>query len=185
MASFCDAVILAGVEPGFGFKKKYTTKRTMTLFYDILDTPIGSLTIEADDGHILKILFDWDKVQVRPNALTEKCKTQLREYFAGKRTEFDLPMKFNGTAFQKEVWQALLPVPFGETATYGEQAKKINKAKAVRAVGAANGQNKHTIVVPCHRIIGANGSLTGYGGGIDRKRWLLEHEQRVAGKTLF
>lgn len=157
----------------------------MNLFYDILHTPIGSLTIEADDNHILKILFDWDNVEVRQNILTEKCKTQLHEYFEGKRTEFDLPIKFNGTAFQEEAWRALLPVAFGETATYGEQARRINKAKAVRAVGAANGQNKHTIVVPCHRIIGANGSFTGYGGGIDRKKWLLEHEQRIAGKTLL
>ena len=157
----------------------------MDLFYEILDTPIGDLTIEADNNHILKILFDWDNVEVRPNALTKECKTQLAEYFEGKRTEFDLPMRFNGTAFQEAVWNALLPVPFGETATYGEQAKRINKSKAVRAVGAANGQNKHTIVVPCHRIIGANGLLTGYGGGMHRKKWLLEHEQRVAGKTLF
>ncbi len=157
----------------------------MSLFYDMMDTPIGTLTIEADNHHILKILFDWDDIEVRPNALTQKCKTQLREYFEGTRTEFDLPMKFQGTAFQEQVWKALLPVPFGETATYGEQAERINKAKAVRAVGAANGQNKHTIVVPCHRIIGANGSLTGYGGGMHRKKWLLEHEQKIAGKILL
>ncbi len=157
----------------------------MSLFYDTLDTPIGVLMIEADNEHVLKILFDQDEVAANPNALTEKCKVQLQEYFEGKRTDFDLPVKFQGTVFQERVWQALLHVPFGETATYAEQAGKIHNPKAVRAVGAANGQNKINIVVPCHRIIGNNGSLTGYGGGIDRKQWLLEHEQKVAGKILL
>ncbi|MEO1023598.1 MAG: methylated-DNA--[protein]-cysteine S-methyltransferase [Bacteroidota bacterium] len=157
----------------------------MNLFYDRLDSPIGALTIEADEDVVLKILFDWDEVEIRPNAVTDQCKTQLEEYFNGVRTEFDVPLRFNGTAFQEQVWNALLPVPFGETATYGEQAKKINNPKAVRAVGAANGQNVLNIIVPCHRIIGSNGSLTGYGGGMERKRWLLVHEQRVAGKTLL
>ena len=157
----------------------------MNRYYDTLDTPIGVLTIEADDEYVLKILFDWDDVEVRPNALTQRCKAQLQEYFSGERTDFDVPLQFQGTAFQEQVWRALLHVPFGETASYGQQASKMNNPKAVRAVGAANGQNKLSIVVPCHRIIGADGKLTGYGGGMHRKRWLLEHEQRIAGKTLF
>ena len=157
----------------------------MNRYYDTLDTPIGVLTIEADDEYVLKILFDWDDVEVRPNALTQRCKAQLQEYFNGERTDFDMPLQFQGTAFQEQVWRALLHVPFGETASYGQQAGKMNNPKAVRAVGAANGQNKLSIVVPCHRIIGANGKLTGYGGGMHRKRWLLDHEQRIAGKTLF
>lgn len=157
----------------------------MKHFYEILDTPLGPLTIEADSQFIRKILFDWEGIESEPNALTTRCRKQLEAYFAGQLTDFDLPIQFNGTAFQEQAWQTLLLVPFGETATYGEQAKKMNKPKATRAVGAANGQNKHTIVVPCHRIIGANKSLTGYGGGMHRKQWLLEHEQRVAGKTLF
>jgi len=157
----------------------------MSLFYDTLASPIGTVTIEADDDHILQIMFDQDDVEIHPNAWTEQCKVQLQDYFRGKRTEFDLPVKFQGTAFQEQVWQALLDVPFGETATYGQQAEKISNPKAVRAVGAANGKNKLNIVVPCHRIVGSDGSLTGYGGGIDRKKWLLQHEEKVSGKTLL
>lgn len=153
----------------------------MDLYYDTMSTPIGLLTIEADNDCVLKVLFDWEGVETRPNAITDKCKLQLEEYFEGNRTDFDIPLRFQGTAFQEQVWNALLPVPFGATATYGEQARNMNKPKAVRAVGSANGRNKLAIIVPCHRIIGADGSLTGYGGGMHRKKWLLEHEQRVAG----
>ena len=157
----------------------------MNLFYETLDTPIGMLTIEADDTHILQIMYDYEVGEINQNALTKQCKVQLEEYFAGKRTKFDLRIKFQGTVFQEQVWQALLAVRFAETATYGQQANMIHNPKAVRAVGAANGQNKISIIVPCHRIIGANGSLTGYAGGMERKKWLLHHEQKVAGKTLF
>ena len=156
----------------------------MTDCYDTLDTPVGTLTIKADETHILQIMYDQDDIRINPNALTAQCKSQLEGYFKGTRTDFDLPVKFHGTKFQEQVWQALFSVPFGKTATYGEQANRIKNHKAVRAVGTANGQNKINIVVPCHRIIGANGSLTGYGGGIERKKWLLEHEQKIAGKTL-
>ena len=152
----------------------------MELFYETLETPLGPITIEADSDCVLKILFDWEGTETRPNPITKSCKRQLEEYFAGNRTDFDVPIKFSGTAFQEKAWNALLAVPFGETATYGEQAKRIKKPKAMRAVGAANGRNKHAIVVPCHRVIGADGSLTGYGGGVRRKKWLLDHEQRVA-----
>jgi len=106
---------------------------------------------------------------------------QLQEYFAGKRTRFDLPLAPRGTAFQKAVWAALLRIPFGETASYGELARAIGKPSASRAVGAANGRNPLSIVIPCHRVIGADGSMTGYGGEISRKRILLDLEARVRG----
>jgi len=161
------------------------------MYHDELETPVGTILIEADDKHLLAVLFPSQSERVtneglRPNKLTEQCKVQLGEYFAGKRTSFDLPIRFQGTAFQNEVWQALMDIPFGKTSTYGKQAERIGNPKAVRAVGAANGKNKISIIVPCHRIIGANGTLTGYGGGIDRKRWLLEHERNHSGtKELF
>ena len=102
---------------------------------------------------------------------------QLSEYFRGERTTFDLPLEFHGTEFQKKVWRALLDVPFGSTASYGDIARAIGNPKAVRAVGGANAKNPISIVAPCHRIIGSNGKLTGYGGGLWRKKWLLAHER--------
>lgn len=102
--------------------------------------------------------------------------TQLTEYFSGRRKDFDLPLAASGTAFQQSVWQALREIPFGQTASYLDLAQSIKNPKAVRAVGSANGKNPISIVVPCHRVIGTNGKLTGYAGGLDRKLWLLEHE---------
>jgi methylated-DNA-[protein]-cysteine S-methyltransferase len=101
---------------------------------------------------------------------------QLSEYFTGTRREFDLPLCLNGTAFQSRVWRELLEIPFGHTWSYGELAKRIGKPSASRAVGLANGSNPISLIVPCHRVIGADGTLTGYGGGLERKRWLLAHE---------
>jgi methylated-DNA-[protein]-cysteine S-methyltransferase len=109
---------------------------------------------------------------------------QLAEYFAGQRTEFDLPLEMAGTDFQRRVWAALRQIPYGETVSYGELARGLGKASASRAVGLANGKNPFAVVVPCHRVVGSDGSLTGYGGGLDRKRFLLALEQRVSGKTL-
>ncbi len=152
----------------------------MPFFYDTLDTPIGMLTLEADDTHLLKVAYDHSPIKPHPNPITTACKAQLQEYFSGKRTHFDVPLKFQGTAFQEQAWQALLGIPFGETTTYGQQAHHMGNPKAVRAVGAANGKNKINIVVPCHRIVGAKGALTGYGGGLERKQWLLDHEQKIA-----
>lgn len=159
--------------------------QVMSIYYDTLETPVGTLLIGANDLHLLSIMYDQDKTKLNPNRLTHICKEQLEEYFTGKRTTFDIPFILHGTEFQKQVWNALLTVPFGETATYTEQSIKINNVKAVRAVGAANGKNVINIIVPCHRIIGANGSLTGYGGGIERKQWLLEHERKISQKTLL
>ncbi|MBL4674961.1 MAG: methylated-DNA--[protein]-cysteine S-methyltransferase [Mucilaginibacter sp.] len=114
------------------------------------------------------------------DVLNEAIK-QLDEYFDGTRKEFDLPLKQPGSDFQQEVWQELLRIPYGTTITYGQQSQKMQNPLAIRAIAAANGRNHLWIVVPCHRVIGANGSLTGYAGGIWRKKWLLEHEARVLG----
>ena len=111
-------------------------------------------------------------------AMLDGAAAQLTEYFAGNRTAFDLPLDLVGTQFQTEAWHALAGVPYGTTVSYGEQARRLGRPAAVRAVGAANGRNPVPIVLPCHRIIGADGSLTGFGGGLDTKRWLLDHEQQ-------
>jgi methylated-DNA-[protein]-cysteine S-methyltransferase len=112
----------------------------------------------------------------RDDAALEPAARQLAAYFAGERTSFDMPLDLHGTEFQRRVWQALLAIPFGETTSYGEIARRIGAPSAVRAVGGAVGRNPISIVVPCHRVVGSNGSLTGFGGGLDRKRWLLSHE---------
>jgi AraC family transcriptional regulator of adaptative response/methylated-DNA-[protein]-cysteine methyltransferase len=117
--------------------------------------------------------------------LFDEVKMQLDEYFSGRRKEFTLPLSLKGTPFQVEVWEALLKIPYGKTRSYQEQAWMIGKPDAVRAVARANGMNRISIVVPCHRVIGADGTLTGYGGGLDRKQWLLTHEARVSGEILL
>ncbi len=121
------------------------------------------------------------------NSILERAAAQLGEYFAGARLDFALPLAPEGTAFQQRVWRALTRIPYGQTQSYGALAAAIGKPTASRAVGAANGQNPLAIIIPCHRVIGANGSLTGYGGGLPAKRWLLAHEQQRAGaqRTLF
>jgi len=146
-----------------------------------LPSPVGELTICATDDAITTVAFPGDSApldnQHQPNDLVRRAMDQLKEYFNGQRKAFDLPLNPTGTAFQKSVWQALLAVPYGKTASYGEIAAEIGNAKASRAVGLANGRNPIAIVVPCHRIIGSDGSLTGYGGGLHRKHWLLTHER--------
>ena len=152
-----------------------------------LDSPLGTLTAARDDVGLTALLLpagrqgvgaDW----VRDDAGFADVRDQLGEYFAGERTEFDLPLHPHGTAFQRRVWQALRAVPYGETTSYGAIARAIDApVSAARAVGAANGQNPISIIVPCHRVIGANGSLTGYGGGLDAKKWLLSHEAAHSG----
>jgi methylated-DNA-[protein]-cysteine S-methyltransferase len=149
--------------------------------YSTLSTPVGELTLTADlDGALTGLYLPnhppdthgWE----RDDALLEPARRQLTEYFAGERTEFDLPLRPEGAPFQKQVWDALLRIPYGETASYGEIAREIGHPTAFRAVGAANGQNPIAIIVPCHRVIGSNGSLTGYGGGLPTKRALLDLE---------
>jgi methylated-DNA-[protein]-cysteine S-methyltransferase len=118
---------------------------------------------------------------VQDDAGFREVRDQLRAYFEGELHEFELPLRMKGTDFQRRVWKELMNIPFGMTISYAEQARRIGRPGAARAVGAANGRNPISIVVPCHRVIGANGTLTGYGGGLDRKQWLLEHEEIVAG----
>lgn len=146
-------------------------------YTDYLETPAGSLEIQASATAITGVVFvDSAHKPIKVNALTDACKQQLTEYLAGKRKQFDLPLMQQGTDFQKSVWRALTEIPFGKTLAYVDIAQQINKPSAVRAVGAANGKNPISIIVPCHRVIGRNGRLTGYAGGIERKAWLLTHE---------
>lgn len=142
------------------------------------ETPLGLLRIRASDAGLTEIAFvDTRDETPRPHPHTQRCREQLAEYFAGRRHGFDLPLAPQGTPFQQNVWAQLRGIPFGETCSYAEIAERIGQLKAMRAVGAANGRNPLSIVVPCHRVIGRNGQLTGYAGGLDRKRWLLLHEQ--------
>ena len=154
------------------------------------DSPIGPLTIVARDGAICALYMDAQRHAPGPEAFgppgdpaDEPFATavaQLADYFAGRRTDFDLPLAPAGTAFQRKVWAGLLAIPYGQTVSYGELAGRVGSPAASRAVGLANGKNPISIVVPCHRVIGADGSLTGYGGGLDRKRFLLALEQDTA-----
>ena len=148
----------------------------MTLYYDNLQTPLGAMQVCATDKAIKSIHFVERTEKAHPNPITQRACKQLSEYFAGQRSEFDLPLQADGTPFQQRVWQALNDISFGETCSYQDIARAIGNPKAVRAVGAANGRNPMTIVVPCHRVVGSNGKLTGYASGVDRKAWLLNHE---------
>ena len=153
------------------------------MYYCYLDTPIGELLLAGEEGALSMIGFPKGAMRREPEPhwifnekpLAAAC-AQLNEYFAGSRKEFDLPLRFNGTEFQVSVLKALREIPYGETTSYGEIAKRIGRPKAVRAVGAANGRNPIPIVVPCHRVIGSTGDLTGFGGGLDTKEALLRLE---------
>jgi methylated-DNA-[protein]-cysteine S-methyltransferase len=145
-----------------------------------IDSPIGGLRIHVSAGLVTAIAFGADapRGSRASDPLLDRAETQLGEYFAGERTEFDLPLASEGSEFQKKVWSELQRIPYGETASYGDIARRLGYEPGIsRAVGAANGANPIPIVVPCHRVIGANGSLTGYAGGLERKRTLLELEQ--------
>lgn len=139
-------------------------------------SPIGVLEMCANEDALTSILFVEKAGRSVANKITAKARHQLDEYFQRARTQFDLPLAANGTQFQKTVWRQLSKIPYGETCSYSEIAQAVNRPKAVRAVGSANGKNMFTIVVPCHRVIAANGSLAGYASGVDRKAWLLKHE---------
>ena len=142
-----------------------------------LDTPVGPVWVAVDDdGAVTVVNFGEPDVPAAPSEASEAAARQLGEYFAGERTDFDLTLAASGTPFQHKVWAALSEIPFGVTWSYGELAAHIGQPTASRAVGLANGRNPIAIVVPCHRVIGASGTLTGYAGGIERKRWLLDHE---------
>ena len=154
--------------------------------YQYLDTPIGTLRLVSDGRHLVRVEFPGrHRVQADDvhdeDPVLQSSATQLREYFAGKRNHFELPLNGAGTDFQQAVWSALARIPFGELRSYGDIAREIGRPKAVRAVGAANGRNPLPIVVPCHRVIGSNGSLTGFAGGLDVKTKLLKLEGALPG----
>ena len=156
------------------------------LFAVFYRSPIGRLKITGDRTGVSSIEFVREPGGSKPGdasapgtpAVLIRCRRELGEYFEGKRTSFDIPLNLAGTPFRKRVWKALLKIPYGRTASYKEIAAVAGNAKATRAVGGANHDNPVSIIVPCHRVIGSDGSLTGYGGGLWRKEWLLAHEQR-------
>ena len=147
-----------------------------------LKSPLGLIRIRIENDYIIEVAYvdDDESISLRENneskAITE-VKRQLCQYFEGSRKIFDLKYRLRGTDFQVRAWEALAKIPYGETKSYKEQAIEIGNEKAVRAIGGANGKNRLNIIIPCHRVIGSNGSLTGYGGGLDKKLWLLEHEK--------
>lgn len=161
---------------------------TVTIDTVTIDSPVGGLELRARDGFLTHVLFA-DSAPATPgeptNPVLRAAVEQLKAYFAGELTTFDLPLRPEGTPFQQRVWAALADIPYGETRTYAEIARAVGAPTAYRAVGAANGQNPLPIVLPCHRVVGSNGSLTGYGGGMDRKRTLLELEARVSLQRAF
>lgn len=161
----------------------------MTISYKTIDSPVGQLTLVASGKGLRAILWENDDPRRVPlgslvedpdNAFLVETERQLGTYFAGTLTAFTVPLDFAGTDFQKSVWAALLTIPFGETRSYAEIARQIGRPSAVRAVGAANGRNPISIIAPCHRVIGSNGALTGFAGGLEAKERLLQLEGRAA-----
>lgn len=154
------------------------------------DSPLGPLELVASDAGLVAVLWPADspdRVKLGDEPIEQSghpvlcaAADQLDEYFARKRSEFDLPLDLRGTDFQVEVWKSLATIPYGETASYGEQAKRVGRPKAARAIGAANGRNPVSVILPCHRVVGADGSLTGFAGGLDAKRFLLELEGAIS-----
>lgn len=151
-------------------------------------SPVGTLTLVASDGGLRAVLWPADSrmgpgdaVDDSSHPILAAAVEELGEYFAGGRTEFDVPLDPVGTDFQLAAWRALQTIPYARTVSYSEQAERMGDRRKARAVGAANGRNPISIIVPCHRVVGANGALTGFAGGVDAKAWLLEHEQRHAG----
>ncbi|RYZ10325.1 MAG: methylated-DNA--[protein]-cysteine S-methyltransferase [Myxococcales bacterium] len=155
-------------------------------YFSQIESPIGPLLLLGDSRALCALYMVEHRHQpalppgcARNDAALSAVVAQLRAYFAGELTEFDVELSSQGTEFQSRVWQALRSIGYGRTESYGQLARRIGNPSASRAVGLANGKNPISIIVPCHRVIGANGSLTGYGGGMERKKWLLEHERRV------
>lgn len=168
--------------------KTFLVSNLQTTYYK---TPIGVAKIQGDENGIQSVsVLDDDALtslnipKETPTYLQE-CVTQLNEYFDNTRTTFDLKLNPQGTIFQQSVWDELLNIPFGRTRTYLEQTKQLGDVKAIRAVASANGKNPIWIIIPCHRVVGSDGSLTGYAGGVWRKKWLLEHESGAKQQTLF
>jgi methylated-DNA-[protein]-cysteine S-methyltransferase len=170
---------------------------TTDVYTTTIDSPLGELTISATEAGVRAVTWrdddaarvpvgarDGESVAPRSNDVADEAARQLGEYFAGARRDFDVPLDPVGTDFQQAAWTALCTIPYGETVSYGEQAGRMGDVRKARAVGAANGRNPISIIVPCHRVVGADGSLTGFAGGLDSKAWLLDHERRHAGLTL-
>ncbi len=153
-------------------------------YYSVLESPVGPLMLRWSGDALIGLYFENSSMMTprpewtRDDARLAPVRAQLEEYFRGERKTFDLPLAFEGTSFQQRVWKALCEIPFGETISYGELARRVGEANwpGARAVGGANNKNPIAIIAPCHRVIGANGDLTGFGGGLPAKRWLLEHE---------
>lgn len=162
-------------------------------FFTTMPSPVGELTLVATGHGLRAVLWPEDDGRVPlPDAMHRDddsdvladARRQIQEYFEGDRTTFDLPLDLRGTEFQRAAWMALAEIPYGSTASYGEQAARIGRPTAVRAIGAANGRNPLSIVLPCHRVVGSDGSLTGFAGGIDSKRLLLQHEGALGDPVL-
>ena len=159
----------------------------MTCHEILVESPVGTLRLLAEDDALIGLYMEKHAREIvhaavrdgRGHPVLTAASEQLGAWFAGDRTRFDMPLRPRGTPFQLAVWVALTEIPFGQTRTYGEIAARLGRPSAARAVGAANGRNPISIVVPCHRVIGSSGALTGYAGGVERKRWLLEHERAV------
>ncbi len=169
----------------------YARRQEPPLFYTHLPTPIGPVLLAGDDAALVYVSFPTGKRAMQPDPAWvhsdepfAEVKAQLCAYFDGSLRDFDLPLRAQGTAFQRDVWQALSTIPYGEIRTYADIAQAIGRPKATRAVGAANGANPLPIIVPCHRVIGANGSLTGFGGGLETKKFLLNLEARADPATI-
>lgn len=159
-------------------------------YFTTMTSPVGELLLTSNGDALTTVYFEDPKYGptstdgwIRDDSVLAEARQQLEEYFRGERTEFDLALAPKGTDFQRSVWRALTEIPYAATTSYGAIAARIGKPSASRAVGAANGRNPISIIVPCHRVIGSGGDLTGYGGGLDRKRWLLDHEAVVLSKV--
>jgi AraC family transcriptional regulator of adaptative response/methylated-DNA-[protein]-cysteine methyltransferase len=204
------AQLTAGFESSSGFRDAIAKvfpsgdvrEDATILTADWVSTPLGPMLAVASESGIVMLDFvdksGFESAAIRMRRKLENCaivpgkhrylsllKQQLGEYFAGARREFSVPLAPQGTDFERRVWDYLQKIPFGQTRSYGQQARAISKPSASRAVGAANGRNDISILIPCHRVIGASGSLVGYGGGLERKKWLLNHERQVLGAELF
>ena len=151
--------------------------KTYTSYYS---SPLGQLKLQCSDEHLQALLFmkNEEDAKSESSPVLQNCIQQLDEYFAGTRKEFELPLEQRGTDFQQKVWNLLLQIPYGKTISYNEFSKRYGDVKAIRAVASANGRNNLAIIIPCHRVIGSNQTLTGYAGGLWRKKWLLEHEAK-------
>lgn len=157
------------------------------IYNSFYESPTGWIEIRADEIGLVSVLFLDEKpsAEVLPNHITKQAEQELREYFEGNRKEFTVALHAKGTDFQHQVWKQLMELPYGKTATYLDISNQLGDSKLTRAVGSANGKNPICVIVPCHRVIGSDGSLTGYAGGMQRKKWLLQHEGVLAQTELF